>query len=271
MTLARIERKHSDTSKWSALVLPCRFLHSRNWTVASNNNGRQQIRVSKTCGGTRPFRIPFYSYFFTIFYSRCMLYLKLFLLAGLIWIFEIISFHVEDGRLHRSWFWWVCGMAIFLEFIPTMELCLNGIWTEVLSARFPHRLLGIKSITTDVMEINLNCYFFLVGMLCKSTSVLKAITLLKSNLSAFPLLLLQIQTKVTTWVLFFRSRFLIDSINCLHGVLIFFVLIVWRQRIKRELSGRKVLCFRCPASWAQLKDDEQEQLAEEEGRWLKFK
>uniref|UniRef100_A0A023ETF6 Putative g protein-coupled receptor n=1 Tax=Aedes albopictus TaxID=7160 RepID=A0A023ETF6_AEDAL len=94
---------------------------------------------------------------------KCMLYLKLFLLAGLIWIFEIISFHVEDGRLHRSWFW-----------------------------------------------------------------------------------------------------FLIDSINCLHGVLIFFVLIVWRQRIKRELSGRKVLCFRCPASWAQLKDDEQEQLAEEE-------
>ncbi|EAT36386.2 AAEL011521-PA, partial [Aedes aegypti] len=93
---------------------------------------------------------------------KCMLYLKLFLLAGLIWIFEIISFHVEDGRLHRSWFW-----------------------------------------------------------------------------------------------------FLIDSINCLHGVLIFFVLIVWRQRIKRELSGRKVLCFRCPASWAQLKDDEQEQLAEE--------
>ncbi|XP_065084458.1 probable G-protein coupled receptor Mth-like 1 [Ochlerotatus camptorhynchus] len=96
---------------------------------------------------------------------KCMLYLKLFLLAGLIWIFEIISFHVEDGRLNRSWFW-----------------------------------------------------------------------------------------------------FLIDSINCLHGVLIFFVLIVWRQRIKRELSGRRVLCFRAPAHWAQLKDDEQEQLADEAGR-----
>ncbi|XP_055588437.1 probable G-protein coupled receptor Mth-like 3 [Uranotaenia lowii] len=94
---------------------------------------------------------------------KCMLYLKLFLLAGLIWIFEIISFHVPEASLYRSWFW-----------------------------------------------------------------------------------------------------ILIDSINCLHGVLIFFVLIVWRQRIKRELSGRLVFCIRCPASWAQLKDDEQEHLAEEE-------
>ncbi|XP_055626904.1 probable G-protein coupled receptor Mth-like 11 isoform X2 [Toxorhynchites rutilus septentrionalis] len=95
---------------------------------------------------------------------KCMLYLKLFLLAGLIWIFEIISFHIEapEGSQNRSWFW-----------------------------------------------------------------------------------------------------ILIDSINCLHGVLIFFVLIVWRQRIRRELSGRRILCFRGPASWAQLKDDEQEQLADD--------
>lgn len=100
---------------------------------------------------------------------KCMLYLKLFLLAGLIWIFEIISFHIGDGHLYRSWFW-----------------------------------------------------------------------------------------------------VLIDSINCLHGVLIFFVLIVWRQRIKRELSGRRILCFRGPASWSQLKDDEQEQLAEEGGEYGKY-
>lgn len=100
---------------------------------------------------------------------KCMLYLKLFLLAGLIWIFEIISFHVADGHLHQSWFW-----------------------------------------------------------------------------------------------------ILIDSINCLHGVLIFFVLIVWRQRIKRELSGRRILCFRGPASWAQLKDDEQEQLAEDGREYGKY-
>ncbi|XP_058812626.1 probable G-protein coupled receptor Mth-like 11 [Topomyia yanbarensis] len=100
---------------------------------------------------------------------KCMLYLRLFLLAGLIWIFEIISFHVEDGHLSRSWFW-----------------------------------------------------------------------------------------------------ILIDSINCLHGVLIFFVLIVWRQRIKRELSGRRILCFRGPASWSQLKDDEQEQLADEDREYGKY-
>ncbi|XP_053682712.1 probable G-protein coupled receptor Mth-like 11 [Sabethes cyaneus] len=100
---------------------------------------------------------------------KCMLYLKLFLLAGLIWIFEIISFHVGDGHLGRSWFW-----------------------------------------------------------------------------------------------------ILIDSINCLHGVLIFFVLIVWRQRIKRELSGRRILCFRGPASWSQLKDDEQEQLADEDREYGKY-
>lgn len=128
-----------------------------------------------------------------------MLYLKLFLLAGLIWIFEIISFHVEDGRLHRSWFWWVCGMAIFREFIPTAELCLNWIWTEVLFAP----VIWDQIQNNRCYEISLNCFFFQVGMLFKSTSVLKAITLLQSNLSAFPLLLLQIQTKVTTWVLFF--------------------------------------------------------------------
>uniref|UniRef100_A0A8D8MKH3 G-protein coupled receptor Mth2 n=1 Tax=Culex pipiens TaxID=7175 RepID=A0A8D8MKH3_CULPI len=98
---------------------------------------------------------------------KCMLYLKLFLLAGLIWIFEIISFHVEEGHTHRSWFW-----------------------------------------------------------------------------------------------------LLIDSINCLHGVLIFLVLIVWRQRIKRELSGRRILCFRGPASWSELRDDEQEQLAADDGEPL---
>lgn len=100
---------------------------------------------------------------------KCMLYLKLFLLAGLIWIFEILSFHVGDGPTHQSWFW-----------------------------------------------------------------------------------------------------VLIDSINCLHGVLIFFVLIVWRQRIKRELSGRRILCFRAPASWSQLKDDEQEQLAENDREYGKY-
>uniref|UniRef100_A0A2M4A0Q9 Putative g protein-coupled receptor n=2 Tax=Anopheles triannulatus TaxID=58253 RepID=A0A2M4A0Q9_9DIPT len=93
---------------------------------------------------------------------KCMLYLKLFLLSGLLWIFEILSFHIGEGIAPQSWFW-----------------------------------------------------------------------------------------------------IMVDSVNCLHGVLIFFVLIVWRQRIKRELANRWICCFRGPAHWAQLKDDEQEQLQED--------
>ncbi|XP_052869682.1 probable G-protein coupled receptor Mth-like 11 [Anopheles cruzii] len=93
---------------------------------------------------------------------KCMLYLKLFLLSGLIWIFEILSFHMGEGLVPQSWFWIV-----------------------------------------------------------------------------------------------------VDAVNCLHGVLIFFVLIVWRQRIKRELANRRVFCFRAPARWAELKDDEQEHLHED--------
>lgn len=95
-----------------------------------------------------------------------MLYLKLFLLSGLIWVFEILSFHMSEGLVPQSWFW-----------------------------------------------------------------------------------------------------IIVDAVNCLHGVLIFFVLIVWRQRIKRELANRWVFCFRAPARWAELKDDEQEHL-HEEGKWF---
>ncbi|XP_052890238.1 probable G-protein coupled receptor Mth-like 11 [Anopheles moucheti] len=93
---------------------------------------------------------------------KCMLYLKLFLLSGLIWVFEILSFHMSEGLVPQSWFW-----------------------------------------------------------------------------------------------------IIVDAVNCLHGVLIFFVLIVWRQRIKRELANRWVICFRAPARWAELKDDEQEHLHDE--------
>uniref|UniRef100_A0A182Q2Y8 G-protein coupled receptors family 2 profile 2 domain-containing protein n=1 Tax=Anopheles farauti TaxID=69004 RepID=A0A182Q2Y8_9DIPT len=93
---------------------------------------------------------------------KCMLYLKLFLLSGLIWVFEILSFHMSEGLVPQSWFW-----------------------------------------------------------------------------------------------------IIVDAVNCLHGVLIFFVLIVWRQRIKRELANRRLFCFRAPARWAELKDDEQEHLHDE--------
>lgn len=56
---------------------------------------------------------------------------------------------------------------------------------------------------------------------------------------------------------------LMDIINGLHGVLIFFVLIIWRHRIRRELAGHRICCYRAPDRWAQLKDNEQAPLAEE--------
>jgi len=59
-----------------------------------------------------------------------------------------------------------------------------------------------------------------------------------------------------------------DVVNALHGVLIFLVLILWRSRIKRELAGRKLCCFRCPARWADVDDIEQEQLAIDEDEHL---
>lgn len=62
-----------------------------------------------------------------------------------------------------------------------------------------------------------------------------------------------------------------DVINCLHGVLIFVVLILMRSRIKRELAGRSIcFCYRAPLHWSEVQDDEQEVLdnAFEEGRQM---
>lgn len=50
----------------------------------------------------------------------------------------------------------------------------------------------------------------------------------------------------------------IDFFNCLHGVLTFFILIVWRRRIRKELAGKKILCFRAPESWSNVESDEQD-------------
>lgn len=58
---------------------------------------------------------------------------------------------------------------------------------------------------------------------------------------------------------------IVDSLNCLHGVLLFCVLIVWRQRIRKELANRKILCFTCPSKWANIDDDEEEVCLENEG------
>jgi len=55
----------------------------------------------------------------------------------------------------------------------------------------------------------------------------------------------------------------------LHGVLIFFVLILWRQRIRRELAGKIILCIKFPNDWKDCDDDEQICLGDEgEGEGL---
>jgi hypothetical protein len=56
---------------------------------------------------------------------------------------------------------------------------------------------------------------------------------------------------------------IVDSLNCLHGVLIFFVLIIWRQRIRKELAGKRILWIYMPTKWADVEDDEQICLANE--------
>jgi hypothetical protein len=48
----------------------------------------------------------------------------------------------------------------------------------------------------------------------------------------------------------------VDAFNCLHGLLIFFVLIIWRQRIRKELAGKRILSVYCPSKWADIEDDE---------------
>lgn len=50
---------------------------------------------------------------------------------------------------------------------------------------------------------------------------------------------------------------IVDSFNCLHGVLAFFVLIIWRQRIRKELAGKMICGYVCPGRWADVDDEEQ--------------
>uniref|UniRef100_A0A336LVQ9 CSON002509 protein n=1 Tax=Culicoides sonorensis TaxID=179676 RepID=A0A336LVQ9_CULSO len=64
---------------------------------------------------------------------------------------------------------------------------------------------------------------------------------------------------------------LCDVINALHGVLIFFVLIMWRSRIKRELGGKNILGYKCPTAWSNVTDIEHEHLNNDEGRTMDLK
>ncbi|KAJ6639546.1 G-protein coupled receptor Mth2 [Pseudolycoriella hygida] len=54
--------------------------------------------------------------------------------------------------------------------------------------------------------------------------------------------------------------FITDILNALHGVLIFCVLVLWRRRVRKELANRRLFCFKAPASWAEHRDPEEEQL-----------
>lgn len=56
------------------------------------------------------------------------------------------------------------------------------------------------------------------------------------------------------------NRFITDILNALHGVLIFCVLVVWRRRVRKELANRRIICLKTPASWAENRDPEEEQL-----------
>lgn len=58
-------------------------------------------------------------------------------------------------------------------------------------------------------------------------------------------------------------RLIADVINGLHGVLTFFVLVVWRPRIRKELAGKRILCCIAPTSWSQTEYPEEEGLNEE--------
>lgn len=58
---------------------------------------------------------------------------------------------------------------------------------------------------------------------------------------------------------------IVDFFNCLHGILAFCVLILWRQRIRKELAGKQICCIICPAHWADVDDDEQVCLEGDEG------
>lgn len=70
-----------------------------------------------------------------------------------------------------------------------------------------------------------------------------------------------------TWILEFLSSYfksdnnhnnhppfsywmLVDAINILLGLFVFLVLIVWRPRIRKELAGKRILCFYVPDQWA---------------------
>lgn len=63
-------------------------------------------------------------------------------------------------------------------------------------------------------------------------------------------------------------RIFTDIVNGLQGFLNFIVLVVWRKRIRKELAGKNIFCFKGPDKWSDLKDSEEEELNPEESQMV---
>lgn len=66
----------------------------------------------------------------------------------------------------------------------------------------------------------------------------------------------------------FTFRIFTDIVNGLQGFLNFIVLVVWRKRIRKELAGKNIFCFKGPDKWSELKDSEEEELNPEESQMV---
>lgn len=62
-------------------------------------------------------------------------------------------------------------------------------------------------------------------------------------------------------LIFFKLYSILKQIvSAIHGLFIFLVLVVWRERVRKELAGKRILCFTCPHSWADAVNIEEERL-----------
>lgn len=59
-------------------------------------------------------------------------------------------------------------------------------------------------------------------------------------------------------------RLATDIINSLQGLIIFFLLVVFRKRVRRDLANINVIRNRLPREWATIPKEDCEELEEEE-------
>ncbi|ENN70801.1 hypothetical protein D910_03663 [Dendroctonus ponderosae] len=53
-----------------------------------------------------------------------------------------------------------------------------------------------------------------------------------------------------------ETKFILDLVNTLQGVLIFLILVVFRKRVRRELANKNLCNIKFPNSWKYLEDEE---------------